>query len=451
MGDMSSRRLVVVGGVAAGLSAAAQARRLDSALVISVFERTGFCSYSACGLPYLVAGVIERHTALVARSPEDLGRQGITVHLRHEVQGVDVAGRRVRVRDLETGREREEPYDELLLATGGRAKLPLPGMDLPGVFSVRTVEDGLAIREWIDAERPRRAVIVGGGYIGLEMAEALRERGLEVTLVEMLPHVLPLVDAEIAEDVEAELARQEVHLRCSSPVDGIEGNGRVAQVVAGGEAIDADLVVVGVGVSPDNALAVEAGVPLGVRAAVAVDEAMRTGIPQVWAAGDCVETRHRLHDRPSYIPLGTIANKQGRVAGANIAGRHESFAGVVGTAAVKVFNLHVGRTGLSEVEAAQAGIDAAAATIVHRSRAHYYPGWKPLKVKLVAERGTGRLLGAQLAGTEGVAQRVDVVAAALHSGATVDELATFDLSYAPPFAPVWDPLLVAARQTQHLV
>jgi NADPH-dependent 2,4-dienoyl-CoA reductase/sulfur reductase-like enzyme len=215
--------------------------------------------------------------------------------------------------------------------------------------------------------------------------------------------------------------------------------------------IDADLVVVGVGVSPDNSLAVEAGVPLGVRAAVAVDEGMRTGVPRVWAAGDCVETRHRLHDRPSYIPLGTIANKQGRVAGANIAGRQESFAGVVGTAAVKVFDLHVGRTGLSEAEAAQAGIDAVAATIVHRSRAHYYPGWKPLKVKLVAERGTGRLLGAQLAGTEGVAQRVDVVAAALHSGATVDEVATFDLSYAPPFAPVWDPLLVVARQAQHLV
>jgi CoA-dependent NAD(P)H sulfur oxidoreductase len=446
-----SRRLVVVGGVAAGLSAAAQARRRDRTLDITVFERTGFCSYSACGLPYLVAGVIEDHAALVARTPEDLGSEGICVHLRHEVLGVDVAAGRVRVRDLEAGRERDEPYDELLLATGGRAKLPFPGMDLPGVFAVRTVEDGLAIREWIAAQRPRRAVIIGGGYIGLEMAEALREKHLAVTLIEMLPHVLPLVDAEIAEDVEVELARHEVELRCTSPVEGIEGDGRVGRVVAGGAATAADLVVVGVGVSPDNSLALEAGVPVGVRGAVTVDEGMRTPVPHVWAAGDCAETRHRLHHRPSYIPLGTIANKQGRVAGANIAGGRESFAGVVGTAVVKVFDLHVGRTGLSETEAAQAGIDVAATTIVHRSRAHYYPGWQPIKVKLVAERETGRLLGAQIAGTEGVAQRIDVVAAALHSGATVDEVANYDLGYAPPFAPVWDPLLIAARQTQRLV
>jgi CoA-dependent NAD(P)H sulfur oxidoreductase len=446
-----SRRLVVVGGVAAGLSAAARARRMDADLDIVVFERTGFCSYSACGLPYLVAGVVPHHTALVARTPEDLGNEGIDVRLHHQVEGVDVAAGRVRVRDLETGREREEPYDELLLATGGRAKLPFPGMDLPGVFPVRTVEDGLAIREWIRAKRPERSVIVGGGYIGLEMAEALRARGLEVTLVELLPHVLPLVDEGIAEDVEAELVKVGVDLRRSCPVERIEGDGRVGRVVAGGEAIDATLVVVGVGVSPDSSLAVEAGVPLGAGGAVAVDDAMRTRVPGVWAAGDCAETRHRLHGRRSYVPLGTVASKQGRVAAANIAGRAESFAGVVGTAAVKVFDLHVGRTGLSEREAAQAGIDAAAATIVHRSRAHYYPDWTPLKVKLVAERGTGRLLGAQLAGTEGVAKRVDVVAAALHAGATVDELGSFDLSYAPPFAPVWDPLLIAARQTQRQV
>jgi NADPH-dependent 2,4-dienoyl-CoA reductase/sulfur reductase-like enzyme len=443
-----SRRLLVVGGVAAGLSAAARARRMDPALDIAVFERTGFCSYSACGLPYLVAGVIPDHNNLVARGPEDLRGDGIDVRLDHQVEAVDVAAGRVRVRELRTGREREEPYDELLLATGGRAKLPFPGMDLPGVFLVRTVEDGLAIREWIEVQRPRRAVIVGGGYIGLEMAEALRHRGLEVAMVELLPHVLPMVDAEIAEDIEAELVRQKVDLRCSTPVERIAGDGRVRQVVAGGAAVDADLVVVGVGVSPDNALAGEAGVPLGVRGAVVVDEGMRTGVPNIWAAGDCAETRHRLHGQPSYVPLGTVASKQGRVAAATIAGRDESFPGVVGTAAVKVFDLHVGRTGLSEAEAAQSGIDAAAATVVHRSRAHYYPGGRPVKVKLVAERGTGRLLGAQLAGTEGVAMRVNVVAGALHSGITVDELGGFDLSYAPPFAPVWDPLLIAVRQVQ---
>jgi NADPH-dependent 2,4-dienoyl-CoA reductase/sulfur reductase-like enzyme len=446
-----SRRLVVVGGVAAGLSAAARARRLDPALEVCVFERTGFCAYSACGLPYLVGGVIPRHAALVARTPEDLAREGIQVHLHHEVQAVEVAAGRVQVRDLRSGSDRTEAFDELLLATGGRAVLPFPGRDLSGVFAVRTVEDGLAIRDWIGAERPRRAVIVGGGYIGLEMAEALRSRGLQVSLVELLPHVLPLVDQEIALDIETELRDQGVDLRCATSVEGIEGDGRARRVVAAGEGIDADLVIVGVGVSPDNSLAAATGVPLGARSAVAVDHGMRTGVAHVWAAGDCAETRHRLQERPSYIPLGTTANKQGRVAGANIAGGSESFAGVVGTAAVKVFDLHVARTGLSATEAARAGIDAVAATVVHRSRAAYYPGGQPVKVKLTAERGSGRLLGAQLAGAEGVAKRIDVVAAALHSGVMVDELAGFDLSYAPPFAPVWDPLLMAARRTQPLV
>lgn len=442
---------MVVGGVAAGLSAAARARRLDPTLDVRVFERTGFCAYSACGLPYLVGGVIQDHKALVARTPGDLAKQGIAVHLRHEVVGVDLLAGRVRVRDLEAGRERDEPFDELLLATGGRAALPFPGAGLPGVFAVRTVEDGLAIRSWLSVRQPSKAVIVGGGYIGLEMAEALRCLGLEVSLVELLPRVLPLVDGEIAGDVEAALVRHGVDLRCATPVQEIAGNGRVRQVVAGGEGIDADLVVVGVGVSPENALAAAAGVPLGVRGAVVVDARLRSRVAHVWAAGDCAETRHRLHGAPSYIPLGTTANKQGRVAGANIAGRDESFGGVVGTAAVKVFDLHVARTGLSEAEALSAGIDAVAATIVHRSRAAYYPGWQPIRVKITAERGTGRLLGAQLAGTEGVAKRVDVIAAALHSGAGVDDLARFDLTYAPPFAPVWDPLLMAARQAQRLV
>lgn len=441
----------MVGGVSAGLSAASRARRLEPDLEVSVFERTGFCAYSACGLPYLVAGIVPHHTDLVARTPEGLAKAGIAVNLRHEVEQVDLSAGRVRVRDLEAGRSREEPYDELLLATGGRARLPFAGMEHRGAFFVRTVEDGLAIRRWIEQERPRRAVVVGGGYIGLEMVEAVRARGLEVVLVEMLPHVLPLVDAEIADEVEAELLRQGVELRSSEQVAGIEGDGRVRRVVAEGGGIDADLVIVGVGVGPDAALARDAGIPLGARGAVAVDEGMRTRIPRIWAAGDCAETRHLLHGQPSYVPLGTTANKQGRVAGGNIAGVQESFPGVVGTAAVKVFGLHVARTGLSEAEATGAGLDAVAVTIVHRSRASYYPGWTPLKVKMVAERGTGRLLGAQLSGEEGVAKRIDVVAAALQGGMTVDQLAGLDLSYAPPFAPVWDPLLIAGRQLGRIV
>jgi NADPH-dependent 2,4-dienoyl-CoA reductase/sulfur reductase-like enzyme len=455
-GRSSKRRLVVVGGVAAGLSAALRARRLEPDLDVAVFERTGYCAYSACGLPYLVAGAVADHRALVARTPADLAKEGVAVALHHEVTEVDAAAGQVRVRDLDTATERAEPYDALLLATGGRARIPFPGMDLPGAFFVRTVEDSLAIRAALDSERPSRAVVAGGGYIGLEMAEALRARGVATTVVEMLPRVLPLVDAEIAADVEAELARHGVEVRTSTRVEAVEGDVRVRRVVVSGaggtgtEAIDADLVVVGVGVSPDTSLAAAAGVPLGARGAVAVDGGMRTGTEGVWAAGDCAETRHRLHDGPAYVPLGTTANKQGRVAGATIAGREETFAGVVGTAALKVFDLQVARTGLSEAEAAQAGLEAVGAAIVHRSRAGYYPGAVPLRVKLVVERGGGRLLGAQLAGTDGTALRIDVVAAALHADATVDDLAAFDLAYAPPFAPVWDPLLIAAREAGRL-
>ncbi len=443
-----SRRLVVVGGVAAGLSAAGRARRIDPRLKVTVFERTGFCSYTACGLPYFVAGVIHDYRDLVVRAPEDFSPEGIDVHVHHEVLAVDTAASRIAVRDMGSGKKWKEDFDELLLSTGGTAKLPLKGLDLPGAFPVRTVEDGLAIRQWIAEHKPQRAVIVGGGYIGLEMAEALVAHGIQVCMVEMLEQVLPLVDEEIASGVRKELERAGVEVRCSTPVEAIEGDGRVRQVIAAGEAIDAELVVVGTGVRPDNELARDAGVPLGPHGGVAVDEQMRTAIPQVWAAGDCCETRHLLHDRSAYIPLGTTANKHGRIAGANIAGHRESFAGAAGTAAIKVMDLHVARTGLSEREARNAGLDVAAATIEHRSRARYYPGGSAIKVKMVAERGSGRLLGAQLAGAEGVAKRIDVVAGALYSKATVDDVAGFDLSYAPPFAPVWDPLLIAARELE---
>jgi len=437
---------VIVGGVAAGLSAATRARRLDDDLEVAVFERTGFCSYTACGLPYFVAGVIPKHTDLVVRTPGDLKEDRIDVHLHHEVMGIDVAAGHARVRNLDAGTERDEPFDELLLATGGTARLPFAGLDLPGVFAVRTVEDGIAIRRWIEQQHATRAVIVGAGYIGLEMAEALLAHSMKVTVVEMLPHALPLVDEEVAVEVEAELIAHGVDLRCATGVESIEGDSRVRRVIAGGSPIDADLVIVGVGVGPDNSLAREAAIPLGSHGAVAVDAGMRTRIPGVWAAGDCSETRHLLHEGPAYVPLGTTANKQGRIAGGNMCGKEETFAGVAGTAAVKVCDLHVARTGLSEREAVHAGLDAAGATITQKSRARYYPGGSPVTVKMVAEKGSGRLLGAQLAGKEGIAKRVDVIAAALYGGATVDDVGSFDLSYAPPFAPVWDPLLIAARE-----
>lgn len=442
------RRLLVVGGVAAGMSAAARAKRMDPGLDVTVFERSGFCSYTACGLPYHVSGVIADHRALVMRTPEQFAEEGIAVHVRHEVTEIDPGAGTVRVRARDGGRERSEPWDALLLASGARpAGTNLPGAGLPGVFTLRTIEDAQAIRAWIAAQGARDAVVVGAGYIGLEMAEALRVLDLATTVVEREEQVLPLVDADIASDVAAELSAQGVRLRCATAVEEIAGDERVRAVVAGGEAIPADVVIIGIGVRPDAALAEAAGLELGRHGGVAVDAAMRTSIGGIWAAGDCCQTRHLLHEEPAYVPLGTTANKQGRVAAAGIAGAaEEAFGGVLGTAVVKVCDLAVGRTGLSEREARDAGLDAVAASITHHSRARYYPGHQPLRVKLVAERGSGRLLGGQLVGREGVAKRTDVVAAALHAGATADELAQYDLSYAPPFAPVWDPVLLAARK-----
>ncbi|MEA2157347.1 MAG: hypothetical protein QOE11_3487 [Solirubrobacteraceae bacterium] len=447
----SGRRLVIVGGVAAGMSAAARAKRLAPDLDVIVFERSGFCSYTACGLPYHVSGVIPDHRALVMRTPQEFGRDGIAVHVRHEVIAIDPAARTLRVRDLDGGAgpaEWTQSWDALVLATGARpAGTGLPGAALPGAFVLRTIEDARAIRGWIDERGARNAVVIGGGYIGLEMAEAFRALGLVTTVVEREPRVLPLVDADVADTIEDELARQGVEVRCGVAVEEIAGGDRVRAVgVGGGESIPADVVVIGVGVRPDSALAAAAGLERGPHGGIVVDARMRTSIDGIWAAGDCCETHHLLHDGPAYIPLGTTANKQGRVAGTNVAGGDATFAGVLGTAVVKVCDLHVGRTGLGEHEARDAGFDAVGATITHLSRARYYPGHQPLLVKLVAERGSGRLLGGQLVGREGVAKRVDVVAAALHAGATAEELSQYDLSYAPPFAPVWDPVLLAARE-----
>jgi NADPH-dependent 2,4-dienoyl-CoA reductase/sulfur reductase-like enzyme len=442
------RRLVVVGGVAAGMSAAARAKRLEPDLDVAVFERSGFCSYTACGLPYHVSGVIADHRALVMRTPAQFAGEGIAVHVRHEVTAVDPAARTVRVRDLDGGEERSEPWDALVLAAGARpAGTGLPGAGLAGAFTLRTIEDAQAIRAWIEEHGARRAVVIGGGYIGLEMAEAFRARGLATTVVERERQLLTLVDADVAEAIADELAGQDVDVRCGVAVEEISGSDRVRGVtLAGGETIPADVVVIGVGVRPDAALAAAAGLALGPHGGIVVDERMATAVDGIWAAGDCCQTRHLLHDGPAYIPLGTTANKQGRVAGTNVAGGDETFAGVLGTAVVKVCGLHVGRTGLGEQEAARAGFDTVTASVTHLSRARYYPGHQPLRVKLVAERGTGRLLGGQLVGREGVAKRVDVVAAALHARATAGELAAYDLSYAPPFAPVWDPVLLAARE-----
>jgi NADPH-dependent 2,4-dienoyl-CoA reductase/sulfur reductase-like enzyme len=441
-----AERLVVIGGVAAGMSAAAKARRTRKDLDIVVYEQSGFVAYGSCGFPYFIKGEIPRVEDLVARTPAQIAEQGIQARVRHRVRAIDPTAQTIRVENLETGEEFADRWDRLVLATGGAAsRPPIPGLGLPGIFTLRTVEDAVAIRRWLTERRPRRGVIVGGGYIGLEMAEALAAHGVELAVIEMLPQVLPNLDAEMAAHAQEALARQGVALRLGRAVQAFEGCGRVEWVVAGEERLPADVVILSIGVRPSAALAKEAGIALGHTGAVRVDDRQRTSRANVWAAGDVAEARHLVTGDPAYVPLGTTANKQGKVAGANAAGGDEVFPGIVGTAVVKLFDLTLAQTGLTETRAREAGRDAAAVTITANSRASYMPGSAPLHVKLVYDRGSQRILGAQMVGTDGVAKRIDVLAAALHAGWTTRDLSELDLAYAPPFAPVWDPILVAAN------
>jgi NADPH-dependent 2,4-dienoyl-CoA reductase/sulfur reductase-like enzyme len=442
------KRLVIIGGVAAGMSAASRARRLDPSLEIVAYERTGYVSYGSCGLSYLIAGVVREAGDLVARTPEQFARQGIETHTHHEVVSVDTADRTVRVRNLDERREFSVAYDRLVIATGGRAiQPPIPGVDLHGVFRLRTVEDGLAVNEFIAQRMPRRAVLIGGGYIGVETAEALVQRGLDTTVLNRPPQLLDNFDADLGQMMQHELERNGARVSVDDAAQGIEGDaaGRVRAVVSARGRYEADLVLIGAGVAAESLLAQEAGITLGAKGAIAVDEGMRTNVPGVFAAGDCAETYHLLLKGPSYVPLGSTANKQGRVAGTNAGGGEAAFGGVVGTAITKAFQLGVAVTGLTEKAAARLGRAARTVSIEHGSRAHYYPSLGPIMVKLVWDPGDGKLLGAQIAGPVAEAKRIDVLATALHHGLTIEDLQRLDLSYAPPFSPVWDPILVAAN------
>jgi NADPH-dependent 2,4-dienoyl-CoA reductase/sulfur reductase-like enzyme len=447
-----AERLVIVGGCAAGMSAASKARRTNPDLDIVVYERTGFVAYGACGLPYYVSGLIENHNTLVVRTPEQFARQRIEVHLHHEATGIDTARRRVRVTDLESGETREEAYDKLVIATGGRAATPAgaPGFspgELSGVFVVRAVEDGVAIREFVQREKPRRAVIVGAGYIGLEMAESFRLLGLETTVIGRPPQMLKRFDPEMAQFMQDRLEQEDVRLSLGDEVKALEGDarGRACRVISSTGAFEADLVLLALGVLPNVALAEAAGVALGETGAIAIDSGMRTNLPDVFAAGDCAEAYHRVTGQGAYIPLGTTANKQGRVLGTNAGGGDAVFEGIVGTTITKAFDTYAALAGLAEKEARALGYEVKSTTIKARSRAHYYPGGAPVHVKLTMEEGSGRLLGGQIIGDEGAGLRINVLAGALHSGMTVEQLSQLDLAYMPSMAPVWDPLLVAAN------
>jgi NADPH-dependent 2,4-dienoyl-CoA reductase/sulfur reductase-like enzyme len=443
-----ARRLVVIGGVAAGMSAAARAKRLDPEFEVVAYERTGYVSYGSCGLPYLVAGVVQDPGQLIARTPEQFAKQGVETHTHHEVRSIDTAGKTVKVRDLDETREFSVSYDRLVIATGGNAIRPaIEGADLDGVFVMRNVEDGIAINRFLSERGPRRAVIIGAGYIGVEAAEAFVQRGLETTLLNRPSQVLSNFDADMAQLMQDELEKNGVTVSVNDTAQGIEGDagGRAHAVVSERGRHECDLVLIGAGVRAESALAREAGVKLGVKGAIAVDSRMRTSVPDVYAAGDCAETYHLLLGGPSYVPLGSTANKQGRAAGTNAAGGEAVFQGVVGTTITKAFEMGVAVTGLTEKAVQELGRPVQSVSIEHGTRAHYYPSPGRIRVKLVWDPQDGRLLGAQIAGPVAEAKRIDVFATALHHGLSIEDLQRLDLSYAPPFAPVWDPILVAAN------
>ncbi len=444
------KRLLIIGGVAAGMSAASRAKRRNPDLDVIVLEKTQYISYGSCGLPYYISDMIHDHNKLVIIPPKVAReKRGIDVRLLHEATEIRTDEKKVRALNHETGEETTFYYDKLVIATGaGAARPPIRGIDLKHVFVLRTLTDGVALKSFIDSGKPKKAVIIGAGYIGLEMAEAFSTRGLHVTILEKLPNILGTMDEEINTIVESELERNHVGLHKNAGVVAFEGNsaGEVQSVVLeDGRRFEADLVLVATGVKPHVRFAEAAGIKLGPTGAIAVNEKQETNVPDVYAAGDCAEALHLVTGKPAYIPLGPTANKQGRVAGENAAGGFGIFKGIVGTAVFKCFDLEVARTGLTSVEAEREGFATVTSTITDKCCAGYYPGASPITIKFVMNKENGQLLGAQMVGNHGVSKRIDVLATALFKKMTVEEISQLDLSYAPPFAPVWDPILIAAN------
>jgi NADPH-dependent 2,4-dienoyl-CoA reductase/sulfur reductase-like enzyme len=440
-------RLLVIGGSDAGISAGLRARELDPSVEATLVVADAFPNFSICGLPYYLSGDVPDWRDLAHRTSADLAAAGLRLLLDHTAQAIDPAAKQVTVTDP-AGADRRLDYDTLIVATGAvPIRPPIDGLDLPGVHVLHTMGDTFRLHRVLAGDA-RSAVIVGGGYIGLEMAEAFSARGLAVTLVEQAPAVMPTVDPELGELLGQELGRHGVQVVNDVTVKAIRRE--AGGLTAAGEpdfTATADLVLVVVGVRPDTDLAVAAGVETGVRGALRVDRRMGTNLPDVLAAGDCVETWHRLLQAPTYLPLGTTAHKQGRIAGETAVGGTAEFAGSLGTQVVKVFDLAVARTGLRDAEASAAGLDPVTVGSVEFDHKAYYPGAHRLHLRITGDRTSGRLLGAQLLGDQRaqVAKRIDIPATALFHHMTVEGLSDLDLSYTPPFGSPWDAVQMAAQ------
>jgi NADPH-dependent 2,4-dienoyl-CoA reductase/sulfur reductase-like enzyme len=438
-----TERLVVVGGDAAGMAAASVARRRRPDLEIVALERGPWTSYSACGIPYLIGGEVPAIDDLVARTPDEFRARGIDMRTEHEVTAIDLATRQVSVRSLRHDRRFNLGFDLLQIGTGARPNRPdIPGLDGPTVHGVQNLQDAASLLADADRRRPEHVVVIGGGYIGLELAESFVRRGAEVTVVDRSAQVLRALDPDLSAVVAQSMGKLGITLRLGETVQAVEPGA----VVTDQGTIPADLVVLGLGVRPNSDLAADAGIETGIHGAIVVDRQQRSSAEGVWAAGDCCQSTHLVSGAATYEPLGTVANKQGRVAGINLAGGYATFPGVVGTAITRLCDLELARTGLNQAEATAAGFRYVVATIEATTIAGYMPGAGHITVRVLAEKGSGRLLGGQILGSSGSAKRIDILATVLTARMGVEDVLMLDLAYAPPYASVWDPVQVAARE-----
>ena len=444
-------KVVIVGGVAGGATAAARIRRLDEQAEIVVFERSGYISYANCGLHYYIGGVITDQAELTLQTPESFWQRfRVDMRVRHEVIAIHPERKAVSVRNLSTGETFEESYDKLLLSPGAKPTQP----ELPGVgqvFTLRTVEDTLRIHEFVKTHHPRSVVLAGGGFISLEMAENLRELGMEVTMVQRPKQLMNPFDPEMASFIHAKMRKKGVRLLLGHTVEGFEeAPGGVRVLLKGAEPLEAELVVLAIGVTPDTQLAKEAGLELGVKGSIAVNDRMETSVPDIYAVGDAVQVQHFVTGEHTLISLAGPANKQGRIAADNICGGNSRYQGSQGSSVVKVFDMTAAATGINEQAARKAGIECDKVYLSPASHAGYYPGGRLLNMKVLFEKNTYRLLGAQIVGSEGVDKRIDVLATAIRAGLTALDLKDLDLAYAPPYSSAKDPVNMAGFMIENL-
>ena len=439
-------KVVIVGGVAGGATAAARIRRLDEQAEIVVFERSGFISYANCGLPYYIGGVIEDPEDLTLQTPESFfSRFRIHMKVRHEVTAIHPDRKTVTVKDLETGEEFEESYDKLLLSPGAKPVWPnLPGMDSDKLFTLRTVEDTFRIKEFVDQNKPKSAVMVGGGFIGLEVAENLREQGMDVTIVQRPKQLMNPFDADIASFIHSEVRKHGVKLALGYSVEGFaEKNNGVEVLLKDQPSIHGDMVVLAIGVTPESSLAKNAGLALGMKGSILVNDRMETSVPDIYAVGDAVQVKHYVTGEDALIALAGPANKQGRIVADNICGGDSRHLGSQGSSVIKIFDMTAATTGINETNARKSGLDVDTVILSPMSHAGYYPGGKLMTMKVVFEKETYRLLGAQIVGYDGVDKRIDVLATAIHAGMKATDLKDLDLAYAPPYSSAKDPVNMA--------